>query len=363
MFDSLERQAARAVSQDSVPPPSSLLGRYLSLDEAEERDDVAACYHFCASALALASLTERCDAVVARLLHEAGTLRDGSGMTPGQFSAPQVRVNRYGSVMIDSNAARTAREAAREAELPSSSDDDEAWRDAHRRAIAVALESEAADFGGDSASNRSRDGDGTAPRVHVTRRGSIDIVCAAAGERAPISSPKFALQRRGTYFGATTIPASPQILAPDVAPLRAVALDPAEFATQERAEHESRQQRLRQEDTTRVRLRKRKVAAQARKVRLNICELVCAPIPPPSIVRGVHCPSSPPLTDHPHPSPRRRYHRGRHHLAHVRLALCSISCEHCERRSHSNRLRHPARRRHPTTPRSMALASDGMRAG
>ena len=171
MFDSLERQAARAARQGDAPPPSSLSGRYLSLDDAEERDDVAACLRFCARVLALASLTERCDGVVARLLREADAARNRSGVAPERASAPRVRVSRRGSVLIDGSAARPGREA----EVASSSDDDEAWREAHRRAVAAALASEAVEVGGGGTPRRGGGGDARAARVHVTRRGSIDI--------------------------------------------------------------------------------------------------------------------------------------------------------------------------------------------
>jgi hypothetical protein len=55
-----------------------------------------------------------------------------------------------------------------------------------------------------------------------------------------------------------------------------VARDPAEFAAQERAQRETHQHRLRREEATRARLRKRKVAAQARKVRFAFGELAPA---------------------------------------------------------------------------------------
>ena len=119
-------------------------------------------------------------------------------------SAPRVRVSRRGSVLIDGSAARPGREA----EVASSSDDDEAWREAHRRAVAAALASEAVEVGGGGTPRRGGGGDARAARVHVTRRGSIDIEFNGEGARASAqlpSPPKVAQQRRGTYFGATTV--------------------------------------------------------------------------------------------------------------------------------------------------------------
>lgn len=247
VFASLDRQADVIASGVAKPPPrNSLLGMYIGLSEHADvvshdgedspfsREAVNAHKHFCSMVVALSSLTQRCESAFEALIR--------SQDVP---VSRQVRHSRHG---LEAHELLELLQALEQRDV-GAYDCASGNESSGSRSIAGEEEEEEANGWESDGWTQHRTSDGAVyyhhtktgasswdrpvrrrvtsagqgkkmrPRVHVSRRGSIDIQYgdAASSEEkdiveatdvsfdAPLIKQPKVRRRRGTYFGSTTV--------------------------------------------------------------------------------------------------------------------------------------------------------------